>query len=47
MDTVLSPLLHTVDDAFRDYLTNACYHHADRFFQLGDGLGIIFLYSLL
>ena len=47
MDTVLRHFLHTVDDGFRDYLTNACYLHADRVFQFGDSLGFIFLYSLI
>ena len=46
-DIVLSPFLHTVDNGFRDYLTNACYLHADRAFQFGDSLGFIFLYSLI
>ena len=45
MNTVLSPFLHTVDDSFRDLRPIACYFLADRYFQLGDSLGIIFIYS--
>ena len=46
-DTVLSTLLHTVDDGFREILTNSCYILANSFFHIRDSLGIIFLYSFL
>ena len=47
LDTVLSPFLHTVDDGFRDFWTNACYHLADSFLQLGHSLGTVYMYSFL
>ena len=40
--TVLVRYLHTVDDGYRDFKTNAGYLLADSFFQLGDSLTIIF-----
>ena len=43
LGTVLGPFLHTVDDAFPDFWTIACYLLADRVFQLGGSLGVISL----
>ena len=47
LDTVLSPILQTGDDGCGDFWTIACYLFADSFFQLGDGLGIIFIPTFL
>ena len=47
LDIVLSIFLHSVDDNFRDFRNNACFLLASSFFQLGDSLGIISLYSFL
>ena len=44
LDKVLGPFLHTVDDGFRDFRTNAFYLLVDRFLKLNDSLGIIFIY---
>ena len=47
LETVLSPFLHSVDDGFGDVWPNACYLFSDNFFQLGDSLENIFIYSFL
>ena len=47
LDTVLSQFLHTVDDGFRHFWTNAKRLLADSFFQLGNNLRILIIYSFL
>ena len=47
LDIVLSPFLHTVDDGFRDFWSNASYPLADSFLQLCDSLGNVYMYIFL
>ena len=47
LDTVLSLFLHPVDDGFRGFWTDVCYLLAYSFFQLGESLGNILVYSFL
>ena len=39
LDAVLSRILHTVEDGFRDFCTKACYLFSDSIFQLGHSSG--------
>ena len=47
LDTVLSLFLHNVVDVFPDFWTNDCHLLAYSFFQLGDSLGNILVYSFI
>ena len=44
LDAVLSPFLHTVDDYFREFWTNACYYLVDSLLQLCDSVGTVYIY---
>ena len=47
LDIGLSLFLHYVHDVFHDFWTDYCYLLAYSFFQLGDSLGNILVYSFL